>query len=140
MMQKNKAKKFFTFTLTIALILCFSTGIFAIEINAVTPRWTNIVSINLAISFDGNEGNVSAIVVKQSSATSVEGTVTLYELVDDQWVYIDEWYNSKSRGTLVVGGDFVCESGVTYKAVFVVTAYSGSTPETATEEYIAECP
>ena len=49
-------------------------------------------------------------------------------------------YERKPTVTLAVGGDFACESGVTYKAVFVVTAYTGTTPETETVEYIEECP
>ena len=60
--------------------------------------------------------------------------------MDDDWVYVDEWYDCKTRGTLAVGDVFPCVSGVTYKAVFVVTAYTGTTPETETVEYIETCP
>jgi hypothetical protein len=139
MMQK-KVKKIISLTVTIVLLLCFLSNAFLIGITAATPRWVNIYSIELDIVFDGNYAIASGIASKQSTATSIEGTLTLYELEDDEWVEIGEWYNSKSRGTLAVSGEFTCESGVTYKAVFVVTAYTGTSAETETVEYTKQCP
>lgn len=140
MLRKKTSRKNAIRFITTTLLLTFFVNLMSIGSIAVTPRWTSIATIDLCIGFDGTLGNVSAVVTKQSTATSVEGTVTLYELVDDEWSYVGEWYNSKSRGTLVVSGDFACQSGVTYKAVLVVTAYTGATPETETVEYIDECP
>ena len=92
------------------------------------------------MTFDGNEGIVTGVARKQATASKIEGTVYVYKLVGNDWIYVDEWYNSKTRGTLAVEGTFYCESGVTYKAVFVVTAYTGTTPETETVEDIRQCP
>jgi hypothetical protein len=92
------------------------------------------------MSFDGNDGNVSGLASKQSTATTIEGTIYLYKLVDNDWVYVNEWYKGHPRGTLAISGDFACESGVTYKAVFVVTAYTDNIPESETVEYIEQCP
>ena len=139
MLRKKTSKKSAIKLITITLLLCYLTNLLSIVSIAITPRWTSIATIDLCIGFDGSHGNVSAVISKQSTATSVEGTVTLYELVDDEWVYIDEWYNSRSRGTLVVSGDFTCENGVTYKAVLVVTAYTGTSAESETVEYIDQC-
>lgn len=138
--MQNKVKRLISLTVVMALLLCFSTNTFMVGISAVTPRWASIYSIELDIAFDGSESCASGAASKQSTATSIEGTLTLYKLVDDEWVYMDEWYNSKTRGTLVVSGTFTCQSGVTYKAVFVVTAYTGTTAETETVERIVECP
>ena len=140
MMHKKTFPNCKVVALVLALIIGFSANLFTIEANAITPRWTSIYSIDLVMSFDGSEGNVTGTSSKQSTATRIEGTVFLYELAEDDWIYIGEWYNSRSRGTLAVSGDFTCESGVTYKAVFVVTAYTGSIPETETVEYIDTCP
>ena len=98
------------------------------------------MSIEVVMTFDGNEGIVTGVASKQATASKIEGTVYIYKLVGDDWIYVDEWYNSKTRGTLAVEGTFYCESGVTYKAVFVVTAYTGTTPETETVEDIRQCP
>lgn len=135
MAQKNYFRNVVSLILTLVLIASF-----AVNIKAATPRWANIHSISLVITFDGSNGNASGVAIKQSTETKIEGTLYLYELIDDDWEYIDEWYNSKTRGTLGVSGDFTCESGVTYKAVFVVTAYTGTTSETETVEYIDTCP
>lgn len=121
-------------------IVGFSAYLCAVPSSAVTPRWTSILSIDVNWAFDGNEGTVSCSASKQTTATRIEGTLYLYEFVGDDWVYIDEWYNSRSRGLLVVSGDFACKSGVTYKAEFVVTAYTGTTPETETVVRTRVCP
>ena len=124
-----------------AILLCsFSVYLFATSVSAATMRWSSIFSIDLVMGFDGNEGTVTGIASKQSAASKIEGTVYVYKLVGNDWIYVDEWYNSKTRGTLAVEGTFYCESGVTYKAVFVVTAYTGTTPETETVEDIRQCP
>ena len=77
---------------------------------------------------------------KQANATLIEGTLYLYKQVNGRWVYIGEWYKSKAVGTLGISEYFVAESGVTYKAVFTVTAYAGSVAESETVEYIETCP
>lgn len=106
----------------------------------VTPRWTSISNISLEMAFnDENVGTASGIARKQSTASRIEGTIYVYELVDDEWVYIDEAYGSKSVGSLGVYVTFPCESGVTYKTVFTVTAYTNGVGETETVEYVKVC-
>ena len=140
MMRKKIFRKNVAKFVAIVLLLCCLNNTLSIGASAITPRWTSIATIDLCMGFDGSHGNVSASIIKQNTATSVEGTVTLYELVDGEWEYIDEWYNIRNRGTLVISGDFTCVSGVTYRAVLVVTAYTGTIPENETIEYIDICP
>lgn len=140
MMKKNSLKKFTSAFLTAMLLFSCLACLFVTNAGAVTPRWASILSMEVDMAFDGNEGDVSGIAMKQSTASKIEGTVYVYKLVGEDWIYVDEWYNSKTRGTLAVGGTFPCQSGVTYKAVFVVTAYTGTTPETETVEHIEICP
>lgn len=140
MMKNQKTKKITSIVLvTMMLFSCFAC-LLTVKASAATARWTGILSIDISMVFDGNEGDVSGIASKKSTATKIEGTLYVYKLVGGKWIYVDEWYNSKTRGTLVVGDTFVCESGVTYKAVFVVTAYTNGVPETETMEYIEVCP
>ena len=140
MVKEYYLKKIVSVLLAVVFLYGFSVCLFVSPANAVTPRWIGILSIDLNMGFDGNVGRVDGIARKQTTASQIEGTVYLYKLVGDDWIYVDEWYDSKTRGTLAIGGDFACESGVAYKAVFVVTAYTGTTPETETVEYIDECP
>lgn len=135
-------KKISKSTLSVSTVLLFIifVNLMITPTKAIIPRWTSIFSIELCMSFDGSDGNVSGLASKQSTASTIEGTIYLYKLVDDEWIYIDEWYKGHPRGTLAISGDFVCESGVTYKAIFVVTAYTGTVPESETIEYVEQCP
>ena len=127
------------------LLLCvilssvFVVPCFAAVPPTITPLWDNISNMDLIISFDGNEGNARGTLIKQSGVTSVEGTVTVYKLVDGDWIYVDSAYKSTTR-TLGVSVDFVAESGVQYKAVFEGTAYRGDVGESHTITKYATCP
>lgn len=140
MMQKKIVMKVVSVCLVVMLLCSFSLCLFVTNASAATMRWTSILSMEVGMAFDGNEADVTGIARKQATATKIEGTVYVYKLVGNDWIYVDEWYNSKTRGTLTVEGTFYCESGVKYKAVFVVTAYTGSTPESETVEHIKQCP
>lgn len=140
MSHKNHLKSTISAVLFVVLIFGLTVNSFAANNNTAVPLWDGILSTKLGMSFDAGEGNATGTASKKSTATMIEGTLYLYELNGSEWVYIDEWYNSKTRGTLAVSGDFACESGVTYKAVFVVTAYINGVPETDTLEHIEVCP
>ena len=145
MRKKHTFKKMISMMLVIGTLFCASTYSFAVAAQAappreVSPQWNSILSIDLDIAFEGNEATAVGIASKMSSATSIEGTVSVYKLVGDDWVFIDSAYNSKSRGTLGISVDFECKSGVTYKVVFDVTAYTGTVPESVSFEYSEKCP
>lgn len=140
MLKKKSIKRVVTICLTAVILFGCLSSISVVNAIVAPYRWTAILSIDINMTFDGNTGDVLGIARKQTSASKIEGTVYVYKLVGDEWIYIDEWYDSKTRGTLAVGDTFPCESGVTYKAVFVVTAYVGTTSETETVEYIEICP
>ena len=104
MMKKNNLKKIVSVFIAAMLLLSCSACLFITNAGAVTPRWVGILSIDLIMGFDGNEGTVSGAASKQSTASKIEGTIYVYKLVGDDWIYVDEWYNSKNRGTLAGGG------------------------------------
>ena len=126
----------------LASLLLFSAIVFATEVDqsSVSPRWVSIFDIDLVFSFDGTTGIVSGSASKMSTASRIEGTLYMYEKVNGQWVYVDEVYKSKTVGSLGMGFEFEATSGVEYKAVFVVTAYTNGVPETETVENIKTCP
>ena len=138
--MKKIIKRGVSVFLAVMLLCSCSVCLFAASVSAATMRWTSILSMQVDMAFDGDEGETLGIARKQTTATNIEGTVFLYKYVGDDLVYVDEWYNSKTRGTLTVGGTFPCESGVTYKAIFVVTAYTDGIPETEVIEYNKVCP
>ena len=110
------------------------------EITAVEPRYAsiNLLSCNLSIA-DGNTG-ATGTATKKSSASSIEGTLVVYEQCGNNWIKVDEVYKSVTRGSLAVQIDFVAVSGTTYKAVWTVTAYTNGVGETVVIEDIKTCP
>ena len=110
------------------------------EDNTVEPQWDSILNVTIDLIFSGVEGNTTGVARRQSTATRIEGTLTVYkELADGTWEFVDQVYGSKTIGTLGLSIDFTGERGVRYKAVFRVTAYTGSMPETETFERYATC-
>ena len=139
-------KKFFKTLAAILLILTMicvsSVSTFAAlpEDNTVEPQWESILDVAIDMVFSGTEGNAAGVARKQSTATRIEGTLTVYKEVSrGVWHGIDQVYGSKTVGSLGLGIDFTGEEGVRYKVIFEVTAYTGSTPETETFERIETC-
>ena len=144
MVKKQKKRVIPIIMLAIMLMTAFTfPGVVGAADNdrpTVQPRWTSIHLIDVLITFNGSSGNVTATASKQSTASSISGTLTLYKKVGSSWDYIDQWSGSKTRGTLALEDDFTAVSGTTYKAVFTVTAYTNGVGETETIEYIKTCP
>ena len=108
----------------------------------IMPLWDNVSTVDVDMTFSANSGNVSGCVTRQSGVVRMEGTITLYEYVGNQWVYVNEWYKSTTRMALTISGDFIAVSGRQYQAVMTVTAYrnDGTLEETVTDEIIRTCP
>lgn len=108
----------------------------------IMPLWDNVSTVDVDMTFSGNSGNVSGCVTRQSGVVRMEGTITLYEYVGNQWVYVNEWYKSTTRMALTISGDFIAVSCRQYQAVMTVTAYrnDGTLEETVTDEIIRTCP
>lgn len=130
-------------TAILAMLMLFggtlSTFAAAIQEPSISPLWENIYIMRADISFSESDGNATGSTRKQSTADSIEGTLTVYKWENNDWVYIDSAYGSKTIGTLAVSIDFTCVSGVEYKAVWVVTAYSDGVAETDTYECTKVC-
>ena len=125
-----------------ALLLCmlFIIPASAAGDDGIMPLWDSIGDIVTEVSFDGSEGRFSVDVARLFGiTTSLEATLTLYKYVDGDWVYMDSISGSSTR-SLSLYKTFEAESGVTYKAVAEVTAYSSAGAETATVDDIETCP
>lgn len=142
MKNKKRAIAVIALVFTLITVWCFPMGAYAAENERtqIQPRWNSILSIDGDITFCGTDGNATGMASKQSTASLIEGTLVLYRQSGDDWIYMDEDYNSKSRGTLAVSIDFEAVSGVTYKFEFTVTAYTNGVGETKTIEYSETCP
>ena len=141
MLKKSLNKKIIV--LLLALIMLFSCSInifvaFPTE-NEITPLWDNIDVVNIGLVFDGNDGVAFGTARKSSNADFIEGTLYVYVWENNDWQYVDSVYGSKSVGTLGLDIEFIGETGVEYKAVWIVTSHDGQYAETETFEYLNVC-
>ena len=99
------------------------------------------LSLNSGISLNVNGSPIIYVLNLNSLGffTKIEGTITVYKKVGNKWIYVASNSDSSTR-TLSVDVEFDAVSGVTYKAVAEVTAYSSSGSEPATSSKIATCP
>ena len=140
--MKKPLKIVLTVLMTVALLIPTSVSAFA----ALPPddgkaeiQWTSISFMNVDIVFDGSASQASGMARRQSTASSIEGTVTVYKLVGDTWEFVADAYKSTTRVSLGVSVDFEAESGYTYKAEFEVTAYTNGTGESHTATWTEIC-
>ena len=143
-MSKRTLKIIISVILAIFTFCSMTVSVFGADSsdNTVTPRWNSIENVEVIMGFDVsvNEGCASGTAMKQTNAYLIEGYVTVYKQVGSDWEYICEWYGYEEVGTLAIGGYFDAVSGVMYKAVFTVYAYTYGIPEAFTCEYSERCP
>ena len=131
-MKKNNAiKAIISLSLAIIMLCPLSVPVFAAESEetAVTPRWTSIATMDVDMSFVGVKGNATATARKQSTASHIVGTLTLYKWNGTMYEYMDEVSGSARVGTLALEIDFISSPGVQYKAVLEVVAYTNNVGE-----------
>ena len=133
-------KKVFSLILSFVILINVLLRMSALSCTAITPRWVSINSMDVDMAFVGSTGNASGTAGKQSTATSIEGWLTVFELIDGEWEEVDQWYSYRTRGNLGISGDFVCQSGQSYKAKFEIIVYTGTFTEEETIEVIKTCP
>lgn len=125
-----------------ALMSALCVNIFAGN-DMIAPTWNSIYSVKVNLYFDGNEGCALGDATKKPTATAIDAYLYVYKLVEDEWVYVDGWYDLSFDGVLEMDKTFTGVSGVTYKAELIVTAYTGGfgkNPEKTTVERIKVCP
>lgn len=140
--MKKHILKSISIILTVVLLASFVLpfGAYAQE-KTVTPRWSIIYIMDMDIVFFAEgEGIVSAAVTGQSNVTLLEGKIRLFEYVNNQWVFLDEYTNTSTYASLVVEGYFDTVRGRDYKAYFYVTAHSGDDKERAYCKVEETCP
>ena len=136
--MKKKLFKLFV-TIFMCTLLALPVSVHAEE---VVPLLDNINTMDVDMSFDGANGNVSGMATRQSGVVQMVGTITLYEKINNEWSFVDEWSSTTTRKTLGISGDFIAVSGREYKAVMTVTAYrnEGTLEETFSHDVIRTCP
>ena len=116
-------KKVLVLVLTVILsVTMMSIPCFAIYDADIMPIWDNIASIEVTISFNQSQGTARGIVIGNMGSYS-EGTLTIYEKVNDVWICVAEKTSTTTSLYFVVNVNFNYEAGNEYKAVFEGTVY-----------------
>ena len=126
--------------LTLCLAFAIPTYAALPENETVMPLWDNINTVLSDMGFSGTIGTASGTVVRKTGVELLEGTMTVYQYVDGEWVYVDSAYNSATRGSLGVGLEFTGIPGEYYKAVFYITAYRNGVGESVEKIVYRTCP
>lgn len=126
-------------------ILCCLITLFSTTAHAALPSdddtivssmWDNIRNMTTTITKSSDTTAIAnGIARKQTSASSIEGTLTVYEFKNGAWMFVTESHKSVTSGSLSISIEFAAQSGVKYKSVFDVIAYNGTEPEYASCEY-----
>lgn len=81
-------------------------------------------SIKVDIIFSDSTATVT-VTRRNQTVTKLEGTLTVYKKVGSNWIYVASNSDTSARALSIdVGFDPI--SGVTYKAVAEITAYSAN--------------
>lgn len=129
-----------TFAMLAGAAFLTPVGAAQIEDAVIEPLWVGISSIDSNITFSNGVGNAVGTLTKNSAASSMEATLTVYRWSGSQWVFVDSASGTKTRGTLMLSIDFDAVAGTRYKAVFDVTVYTNNVPESESIDVEKTCP
>ncbi len=134
-------KKILSLILFISMVITLSVSTSALAIEpTIQPRWETMASMNVYVNFSGTTGTACARVSRLAGITTeIEGTLYVYEVDGDDWIYIDSEYGSSTR-SLGIDIEFDATSGTEYVAVFEVTGHSANTSESETVMDYGTCP
>lgn len=129
-----------TIVLLMSFVLPFSVSAEE-NIPTVTPRWSIIYIMELDIVFfSEDDAVVTAAVTGQSNVTLLEGKITLFEYVNNDWVLMDTYEKTSTYASLGMELEFDPVCGRDYKAYFYVTAYSADDKERTYCKVEETCP
>lgn len=141
MKRKKLIRSVISLSLVIVMLCSLSIPVFAAQKpeETVSPNWTSISNMKIDMAFVGTQGCVNGTARKQSTASNIMGTLTLFKWNGTEYEYMDEISGSKSIGTLSVCIEFEAEVGVQYKAIWVVGAFTNGISEWHTIQYLETC-
>ena len=134
-------KKILSVILAVMMLITMSVSTSALAIEpTIQPLWETMSTINVSVNFSGTTGTATATVGRiYGITTEIEGTLTVYEVDGDDWIYIDSTYGSSTR-SLMIDIEFEATRGTEYVAVLNVTAYSATTSDSETVTDYGTCP
>lgn len=124
-----------TIMLAILMVGCLTSNVIAAVIVPIEPMWDNVNRIACEISFEGTEGTVHCDITAVSSATSIVGTLTLYESGRE----IDSWDIDTDLPFVTINESFTGIKGRTYTLELEAVVTARGSSETITRTDSARC-
>ena len=131
----------------LSILLCglfmFHMSIFvgAAQPPSINPLQDNVKEITATLTFNGNTGNVTVVVLGKTNVTNITATVDLYyKTTTGSWIEIEKnWSYNVNQQTLVILESFNATPGREYKIII-----NGKTTKGGYEEVFskttATCP
>lgn len=124
-----------TMVLTILMVVCLTSSVFATVIVPIEPLWDNVNYVDCQITFEGTEGTVYCDITAVSSATSITGTLTLYESGRE----IDSWDIDSDFPFVTINESFTGIEGCTYALELDVVVTANGSSETISRTVYERC-
>lgn len=124
-----------TIVLAILMVSCLASSVLAVSIVPIEPLWDNVNRVSCEISFDGTEGTVYCDITAISSATSITGTLTLYESGRE----INSWDIDSDLPFVTINESFTGTKGRTYTLELEAAVTARGSSETITRTVSEKC-
>ena len=134
-------KKILSCLISIMIIMAmFTMNVHSALPGALSPMWDVLSTIEINVNFVGGDGTAIANITGVYGYTNqIDAIMIVYQEVDGELIYIDSTGGS-AETALRLRVDFDAESGATYVAEVIVTAYSSEGSETETISDTNTCP
>lgn len=117
------------------MVGCLTSNVLAAVIVPIEPLWDNVNRVACEISFHGTDGTVVCDITAVSSATSITGTLTLYE----SGIEIDFWEIDSDLPFVSIIESFTGIKGRTYTLELDVVVTARGSSETITRTVYERC-
>ncbi|GHV06025.1 hypothetical protein FACS1894217_03910 [Clostridia bacterium] len=101
--------------MVVALGMVLSVGAISFAVEATTPFWANVNTINASISFSSGNAVCSVTILGKAGTTSISATCTLQRKVGTSYITVGSWSASSSSQTLSSSKSYAATSGQTYR-------------------------
>lgn len=103
----------------------------------ITPMWTNTVSIDLSLGFNGSQALCGAVVTGRTGTNIITGTVTLARRnTDGTYSTVKTWSGLQTYSDeLLFDGTYYVATGYTYRLTIVATVYYDGIGETVSGSF-----
>lgn len=113
-------KKVVSITLTLAILFAVCVSASAATVQPIEPLWDNTQSVVSSINLDSTNSSATAEIVGKPGTVKIEATLTVYRLMGEDWLYINQVTESVNSDVLYTAVNFTALGGSTYKSILVV--------------------